>query len=202
MSGKDILVSTFVSFVIISAVGYVALPALYPALQNTSTTTPTTPTDTDTDLGKVIQIKHIEVSSQASILDDDNATFIKIPDTGFNITVSANSVIDTTFTTPYLFGVGSGASSRRFGFDVVVVIEGVGNQTIFLTSYNSGTTSNYYEYSSTMYIQYISPKLTAGTYSINVYYKSTFKDPANTAYLTLSLAQINNTRTLSAMELR
>ena len=100
MSGKEILTSVFVSIVLISVVGFVALPAVYPSLQKSSS-----PTDNDTDLGKVIQMKYIESSSQAGIQDDNINSFIKVPNMEINITVSANSVLDAVFTSPYIFGV-------------------------------------------------------------------------------------------------
>lgn len=147
-------------------------------------------------------MKYTESSSQASIQDDNINSFIKIPNMEINITVSANSILDAVFTSPYIFGVGPGSSSERYIFNVSLAVKGVGNQTIALTSYNSGTTANYYEYSSTMYIHYISPKLSAGTYTVDIFYKSSFKDVTNLAYLTLSLPSINQTRSLSVMEMR
>lgn len=203
MSSKDILASTIVSVILVSAVGYAALPVLFPSLQSTSQNNSSTPsTDVDTDLGKVIQFKHIETSSLASINDDQNSAYIQVPNTTLSITVSANSVLDIVFTTPFLFGVGPGANNERFSFNVSVVLVGIGNQTISLSSFNSGSTSSYYEYSSTMYIHYISSKLSAGTYTISVFYISNFKDVANLAYLTMSYGVFNQTRSLSAMELR
>ena len=193
MSGKDIVFSTFASLVVVSLVGFVALPALYPTLQTN---------DTKEDLGLVIQSKYLEVSSTAGITDDNVGSFVKVPDTSLNMSISANSRISATFTSPFIFGIGPNVTNKRFLFNVSLEVETVGNETITLSSWNSGTTTSYFEYSSTMYIHYLSPKLSAGNYTINVKYVSSHQESPQLAYLTLCTNKINQTRSLWVLEMR
>ena len=113
MGAKEILASVLVSVVAISAIGYVGLPILFPALESTDLSVPDHTHDPPSNLGIVLQSKFIEISTQAGILDNNDDVFINVPDTSLNLTIRSQSRIFMSFNTPYILGVGDGLTSAR-----------------------------------------------------------------------------------------
>ncbi|MFW9930564.1 MAG: hypothetical protein ACFFD1_14340 [Candidatus Thorarchaeota archaeon] len=193
MGAKEFFGSVVVSVVLISALGYLALPIIYPNVQE--------------DTGIVLQSKYITIATSAGITDDNNVTYAKVPNTELNITISDQSRIVAIFNSPYIIGVGPGVTNKRFAYNVSLNIEGIGSRVIRLASWYGGTTSYYNEIASTLYIDFSSSPLPAGTYTINVKWISLFKDSVNLSYLTFNAYNppnvlANYSRSLWVMELR
>jgi hypothetical protein len=198
MALKEVVASVLISAVVVSGIGYLALPVVYPSLETgDSEHTHTFPEDK----GLIIQSKYIEITSQAGILDS-NVNYLKIPDTEINITISDQSRIVAIFNSPYIVGMGPDFVSQRTAFNISLDIEGIGSRVARVSSFGNTGATEFREHSSTLNINYVSDSLLAGTYEINVKYKSIIEHPSLQGYLTLNIPSVNYTRSLWVMELR
>lgn len=190
MGSKEFLASVVVSLVVISGVGFLGLPIIFPVLQESDIS----------DFGLVFQSQYLEVNTQASITDDSDSFYTDVPNTSLNITIKSQSRIFTSFNSPYILGVGDGFTAQRIAFNVTLGVEGVGNRTMRLASFDTGTTTSIREVASSVYIQYATNPLPAGTYTIKVKYISVTQF-TNLGYLTFNVPTANFTRSLWVMEL-
>jgi hypothetical protein len=204
MGAKEVLTSVIVSLAVVSAVGYVGLPMLFPVLQDTSSADHShdyASLSHTHDLDIILQSKYIEVSTQAGI-SDESTSYVDIPDTEINVTIKAQSRIFVVFNSPYVLGVGDGFTSQRVAFNISLGVEGVGNRTTRLSSFDFGTTISNKEIGSTLYVHYGTNPLPAGTYTVNVKYKSLTAYAGLNGYLTLNVPLANYTRSLWVMEMQ
>ncbi|MHA2104501.1 MAG: hypothetical protein ACW981_13820 [Candidatus Hodarchaeales archaeon] len=204
MGVREVLASVVVSLAVVSAVGYVGLPVLFPVLQETSTTGHShdyAPSSHTHDLGTVLQSKYMEAATQAGI-QDESTSYVNVPDTKINITIKSQSKIVAIFNSPYILGVGDGFTSKRVAFNISLGIEGVGSRTIRLSSFDFDTTTSIKEIGSSVYVNYQSIPLPVGTYTVNVKYKSLTAYAGLNGYLTFNVALANYTRSLWVMEMQ
>ena len=152
----------------------------------------------------VIQTKYGEWNSPAYIFDNQ-LSYVKMEDTELTITASANSRLLVSFSAMSIMTLDS-AFTFRAGYNISLVVENMGNRTIQADYYDGGAAYlSIRQISMNLYINYLTPNLPAGTYKVEVHWKSGF-DATGSAN-SLSVAHMggsdyNFTRTLLVQELR
>jgi hypothetical protein len=152
----------------------------------------------------VIQTKYGEWNSPAYIFDNQ-LSYVKMEETELTITASANSRLLVSFSAMSIMTLDS-AFTFRAGYNISLVVENMGNRTIQADYYDGGVAyGSIRQISMNLYINYLTPNLPAGTYKVEVYWKSGFD--ATGAANSLSVAHMggtgyNFTRTLLVQELR
>ena len=152
----------------------------------------------------VIQTKYGEWNSPAYIFDNQ-LSYVKMEDTELTITASANSRLLVSFSAMSIMTLDS-AFTFRAGYNISLVVENMGNRTIQADYYDGGGAyGSIRQISMNLYINYLTPNLPAGTYKVELYWKSGFD--ATGAANSLSVAHMggsgyNFTRTLLVQELR
>ena len=152
----------------------------------------------------VIQTKYGEWNSPAYIFDNQ-LSYVKMEDTELTITASANSRLLVSFSAMSIMTLDS-AFTFRAGYNISLVVENMGNRTIQADYYDGGAAyGSVRQISMNLYINYLTPNLPAGTYKVEVFWKSGFD--ATGAANSLSVAHMggtgyNFTRTLLVQELR
>lgn len=154
----------------------------------------------------VIQTKYGEWNSPAYIFDNQ-LSYVKMEDTELTITASANSRLLVSFSAMSVMTLDA-AFTYRVGYNITLVLGGVGNRTIQADFYDGAGVGYGYirQISMNLYINYLTPPLPAGTYKAEIYWKSGFD--ATGTQNSLSVAHIgggtpyNFTRTLLIQELR
>ena len=153
----------------------------------------------------VIQTRYGEWNSPSFIFDNQ-LTYVKMTDTELNVTTSGNSRLLVSFSAMSIMTLDA-AFTFRAGYNVSLLVENGGNRTIQVDYFDGGPAYGAIrQISMDLYINYLTPKLPAGTYTINVYWKSGFD--ATGTQNSLSVAHMggatdyNFTRTLLVQELR
>jgi hypothetical protein len=153
----------------------------------------------------VLQTRYGEWNSPAYIYDDD-LSYVQMTDTELTVTTSGNTRLLAIFSAMSIMTLDS-SFQYRVGYNVSLVVGDVGNRTIQVDYYDGSTaTGDIRQLSMGIYINFLTPILPAGTYSIGIYWKSGF-DATGTAN-SLSVAHFggatdyNFTRTLLIQELR
>jgi len=152
----------------------------------------------------VIQTNYGEWNSPAYIFDNQ-LSYVKMEDTELTITASANSRLLVSFSAMSIMTLDS-AFTFRAGYNISLVVENMGNRTIQADYFDGGAAyGSIRQISMNLYINYLTPNLPAGTYKVEVYWKSGF-DATGSAN-SLSVAHMggtgyNFTRTLLVQELR
>jgi hypothetical protein len=190
MSGKSIIGSMVGSIVItLGIVWGLAFIGFIPGVDTKNT---------------VIQTNYGEWNSPAYIFDNQ-LSYVKMEDTELTITASANSRLLVSFSAMSIMTL-DGAFTFRAGYNISLVVENVGNRTIQADYYDGGGVyGSIRQISMNLYINYLTPNLPAGTYKVEVFWKSGFD--ATGAANSLSVAHMggsgyNFTRTLLVQELR
>jgi hypothetical protein len=195
MSAKVFLGSVLLAVIISSAIGIFAFPMLYPIIYGD-----VSPIPGYTDEGIVLQSLYREFSTTAQILDDDNDSYIPVPDTELNITVQANSRITAVFSSLYILGISDSlAPSKRVGFNISLGVEGIGNKITRISYFETSSYSAIREFSSTFYLNYVSTPLPAGTYTVSLSWISIEEYPSFN-YLLFNTPNANFTRSLWIQE--
>ena len=153
----------------------------------------------------VIQTKYGEWNSPAYIFDNQ-LTYVKMAGTELNVTTSGNSRLLVSFSAMSVMTLDA-AFTYRAGYNVSLIVENGGNRTIQVDYYDGASTAYGFirQISMDLYINYLTPKLPAGTYTVNLYWKSGFD--ATGTQNSLSVAHMggtgyNFTRTLLVQEIR
>ncbi|MHA2037498.1 MAG: hypothetical protein ACW98X_13770 [Promethearchaeota archaeon] len=190
MSGKGVLGSIIGSVVcsvlIMSTLVYFMAPVLFPV-----------PPDRDV----VVQYKYGEWNTPSYIFDND-LTFQKMNDTEISITIDLDSRLYVEFSAIALLALGT-TFTVRSSYNISLVVAGVTNRTIMVLYFDDEPAGGFFrELTYNLNINLLTDPLPAGTYTIEVYWKSTFD--ATGASNSLSVAHAptyNYTRTLFAQEL-
>ena len=160
MSGKVILASVLITVLVISPVVYFVLPLLYPGMK-----------EEITDENLLLQSIYMEFDTQA-ILYDANLTSLLIPDTETIITTQGNSsliVMFDCFSLVQLSDIFTGSVS----FFINLVVEGVGNLTSMIYFLDlAPATGDYRFFSEDITIIFTTQTLSAGNYTVGVYWYS------------------------------
>ena len=152
----------------------------------------------------VIQTKYGEWNSPAYIFDNQ-LTYTNMTDTELTISIRTNSRILVTFSAMSIMTLDT-TFTGRVGYNVSLIVVNEGNRTIQVDHFDGAPATGYIrQYSITLFINYMTKTLPAGTYKIEVHWKSGFDAPGTQN--SLSVAHMggtgyNFTRTLLAQELR
>lgn len=191
MSGKSVFISILGSIVgsvaVMTLLSIFVMPMIFPVLSGE---------------GVVLQTKYAEFNSPAYIFDN-TLTYQKMPDTELNFTISEGSRISATFSAMALMALDS-TFTVRSSYNISLVIEGVVNRTLMIIYFdNSPATGSFRELSYNLYMNLVSARLSAGKYTISVYWMSEI-DAAGTNSLSVAHNPpiYNYTRTLYLQELK
>ena len=190
MSGKSIIGSMVGSIVItLGIVWGLAFIGFIPGVDTKNT---------------VIQTNYGEWNSPAYIFDNQ-LSYVKMEDTELTITASANSRLLVSFSAMSIMTLDA-AFTFRAGYNISLVVENVGNRTIQADYYDGGGVyGSIRQISMNLYINYLTPNLPAGTYKVEVYWKSGFDATGSANSLSVAhmgVTDYNFTRTLLVQELR
>jgi hypothetical protein len=153
------------------------------------------------DRDVVVQYKYGEWNTPSYIFDND-LTFQKMNDTEISITIDLDSRLYVEFSAIALLALGT-TFTVRSSYNISLVVAGVTNRTIMVLYFDDEPAGGFFrELTYNLNINLLTDPLPAGTYTIEVYWKSTFD--ATGASNSLSVAHAptyNYTRTLFAQEL-
>ncbi len=189
-----VLISVFLSLIIVGAGGYFTLPLLYPNLAAEI------PEEVEEE-GILLQRINIESKSYAYIYDTETGDFQTIPDMSGTITIKQNSKISATFSAVAFLTLATGFVNHTiFTFRISVVNETSRTGTIRYFEQNALTA--YVQISQLIYLNVISDSLSAGTYTILVEWRSDW-NPAGANSLSLGHSDsFNHTRSLVIEEFK
>lgn len=183
------LVTSLIISVIVSAgLLFVAIPTVYPSYVDSSSL-------------KFIQMDRIELNTADSIHDGE-LVFQKMEGMEMHFTIKNQSSIFAQF-------VGDFETRVYFvdpwGFEIALVIEGVGNRTAPMRKTGTSDLINQYD-SHNIVITYLTSSLPAGNYTVGIYWRSIFAQPTQAAYLYTSyfdqnITHSNTIRTLTLWEI-
>ncbi len=163
MSAKVFVGSVLVSILILAPATYFLMPILYPNMKNDVT---------DEVTGILLQSKYFVFDSEARISDHE-LTFIMMNGTTCLIQTQGNSSLTILFSTVAVMSLNS-AWREKAEYIIDLVIEGVGNKAILHAFHDDGPAHGAYRvltYDVTISLD--TGILTAGTYNISVYWRST-----------------------------
>jgi hypothetical protein len=199
MSGKAVVGSMLGSILI--TVGLIWGLAFFDLLPGLGTNT----TNIVNPKNGVIQLKYGEWNSPSYIFDNQ-LTYVKMTDTELNVTTNGNSSLLVSFSAMSIMTLDA-AFTLRAGYNVSLRVEHIGNRTIQVDYFDGGAAyGSIRQISMDLYINYLTPNLPAGTYTVNVYWKSGYD--ATGTQNSLSVAHMggstdyNFTRTLLVQEIR
>ena len=158
------LISSLIISVIVSAgLIFVAIPMVYPSTVDSSSL-------------KIAQIESIELDTELQISDND-VVFQKMNETEIIFTIKSQSSILAQFvgdfrTTVYF--------ASQWTFEIALVIQGVGNQTTSIVKTGVDLVNQYDTHN--IVINYLTPSLPAGNYTVGVYWRSTYYHTNRNAY--------------------
>jgi len=190
MSGKGVLVSiiggVICSVIIMSGLVYFMAPTLFPV-----------PPDRDI----VLQYKYGEWNTPSYIFDNE-LTDQKMNDTELSITIDLDSRLYVEFSVIAILSLGP-TFTVRSSYNVSLVVTGVTNRTVMVLYFDDEPAGGYYrELTYNLHVNLVTQPLPAGTYTIEVFWKSTFDATGNVNSLSVShTPTFINTRTLFVQEL-
>lgn len=198
MSGKSvvgsIIGSTIISVLIIGALLFFIGPMLLPGL-----------TEQDDELAErdlVLQYKYDEWNTAAYIWDHDDSSYMKMEDTEINITIEQDSRIYATFSAMALLSLDDSFAGRS-SYNISLVVEDVVNRTIMVIFFDSAPATSYYrETSVNLFINLVTDSLPAGTYTVAIYWKSTYNAIGTNSLSVAHAPKYNYTRTMFIQELK
>ncbi len=167
---------------------YFGLPLLYPKIE--------------TEEGLVVEVQVLALDTYAAISDDyDVWNYHLIPSTNLTITVEENARLLTRFSA-LGFLTYSGGFINHTIFDIKLTVDGVGDKITSVRYFLQSAATDYVQLTQTIYVEYFTPALTAGTYNVSVYWRSRW-NPTGSTQLSLSHSAVyNHTRTLVVEEIR
>lgn len=183
----SILGSIIGSVVIVGILGFFLMPLIFPAIGANSI---------------VIQSKYSEWGSEAYLWDDQTSIYSKMTDTEINITIKQNSQLSITFSAIALLSLDASFDIRN-SYNVSLVIIGVVNHTYEIAYYDSsGALGAYRQLTFNLYNNFVSQSLPSGTYTVAVYWKSTFDAAGINSFSVSHVPTWNRTRSLWVQEIK
>jgi len=152
----------------------------------------------------LIQTQYGEWNSPAYVFDYQ-LTPVKMPDTELTITINANSRLYMTFSAIAILSLSDTFTGRQ-GYNISLGVENIGNRTIQANYYDDtpAVTGVFRQISINLYIDYMTPRLPAGIYKVDLFWNSMYDASGDNS---LSVAHsggytpFNFTRTLLVQEL-
>ncbi|MFW9894446.1 MAG: hypothetical protein ACFFD7_01420 [Candidatus Thorarchaeota archaeon] len=158
MSRKEIvggiIASVTLSVIIMGGISFFVLPMAYPNMQQ--------------DEGIVLQSVYAEFDAEG-IINYDNITYQKISDIEASITIQETSKILVTFNAMFFLVLGA-SYSGGCTYNISIVVNSYGNQSYSIAYYKDGTETRIIPIN--FYVTYLTGSLSAGTYLVEVYWKS------------------------------
>ena len=149
----------------------------------------------------VLQYQYDEWNTPAYIYDDD-LSYQKMNDTEITITINLDSRLYVEFSAIALLAL-SDTFIVRSSYDVSLVVTGVTNRTIMVLYYYGGPSiGQYRELTYNLHINLLTQPLPNGTYTIEVFWKSTFDTTGTNSLSVAHAPTYNYTRTLFVQELK
>ncbi len=189
--------SVFITLLLVGVGGYFGLPLLYPNLNENLGEY--AKTDDITDEGILLQTKYLEVGTDAYILDTA-VVEAKMADTELNITTAGNSKLIVAFNCMFLLHLDA-AFTGGTRYNITLVLAGVQNRTTRISYFTSPGLGTTIEETYSAYLTFETGILTAGTYSLAVYWKSNNAAAAGFTQLIASGGGFVYSRSLSALEI-
>ena len=150
----------------------------------------------------ILQYKYDEWNTAAYIWDHDDSSYMKMEDTEINITIEQDSRIYATFSAMALLALDN-SFTLRSSYNISLVVEDVVNRTIMVIYFDSAPATSYFrETSVNLYINLITESLPAGTYTIAIYWKSTYNAIGTNSLSVAHAPKYNYTRTMFVQELK
>jgi len=154
-----ILVSVFITLLLVGVGGYFGLPALFPNLNEDLTAE-----------GDILQTKYNEWETAASVFWTDNI-YEKMPDTELNITTNGDSKLIVAFEGAFMLRLGSTFSGYT-KYNITLDISGETNRTTAIYSGIDVALGTDWEIPCNTHISFETGVLPAGTYTISIYWSS------------------------------
>lgn len=185
MSGKEFIGSVIISLIAIGAITLFVMPQLYPVIQ--------TGLQTESN-GIVLQTKKLVTNDHAEITEEDNTTLLLMNNTFLDITVQENSRINARFSGVFRLAMKSYAV-KRADYKITLMLQGVTGQTLHIAYWDyAGSTTNSLYLTFPVYIEFLSDSLSAGNYTVAVWWQSLYDHPSDPLiYSRLFASDIDNT---------
>ena len=189
--------SVFITLLLVGVGGYFGLPLLYPNLNEDLGEYALT--DDITDEGILLQTKYLEVRTDAFI-SDSALVEAKMADTELNITTAGNSKLIVAFDAMFLLHLDTTFSGGT-RYNITLVLAGVQNRTTRISYFANPGLGTTVEETYSVHLTFETGILTAGTYSLAVYWKSNNDATAGWSQLIASGGGFIYSRSLSALEI-
>ena len=158
-----ILASVFITLILAGAGMYFGMPLIFPNLN----------ADLDNDVGgNLLQTKSVEVNT-VDYISDFNLTYTKMPGMELDITTSGNSSLYVSLEGLFFLRMDD-LFSGFTGYNISLVVSGVGNRTTMIYYYIQTSPSAFVDQAHNIYITFDTGIISAGDYTISVYWRSIF----------------------------
>ena len=185
MAVKEIIASVAISILILAPTTYFVLPLLYPDMKD----------------GGTVQFAYEEFDDRAFILDDVD-TFELINQTTLSITTSGKSFLSLLYAMPAVFSIVD-TMTGAIQIEIALTVSGAGNRTTKVAYYRQlSTPGSYSEIPADVTITYVTGELSAGTYTISVYWKSIWPSSGANSLITNNPPNFDYARSLTVEEIR
>ena len=171
-----ILASVFITLILSGAGMYFGMPLLFPNLNADLNG------DIDDNGCNLLQTKSVEVNT-VDYINDFNLTYTKMPGMELDITTSGNSSLYVSL--EGLFFLSLDSDFRYFtGYNISLVVSGVGNRTTMIAYYLQYNQPTFVDQAHNIYMTFDTGIISAGDYTISVYWKSVIDNPVSITSLT------------------
>ena len=190
MSGKgvvgSIIGSVILSVIITSALIYFMAPVFLPV---------------PPEQNIVLQYQYDEWNTPSYIFDNE-VSYKKMNDTEITITINQDSRLYVEFSAIALVAL-SNTFTVKASYNVSLVVTGVTNRTFMVLYFDSEPSGGYFrELTYNLHVNLLTQPLPIGTYTIEVYWKSTWDAPGANSLSVAHAPTYNYTRTLFVQELK
>lgn len=179
-----ILASVFITLILTGAGMYFGMPLLFPNLNADLNG------DIDDEGGNLLQTKSVEVNT-VDYINDFNLTYTKMPGMELDITVSGNSSLYVSLEGLFFLSMDN-LFAGFTGYNISLVVSGVGNRTTMIAYYIQTSLSAFVDQSHNIYMTFDTGIISAGDYTISVYWKSVSDNPVAITSLTTQISSKYN----------
>ena len=133
---------------------------------------------------------------------DDVDTFELINQTTLSITTSGKSFLSLLYAMPAVFSIVD-TMTGAIQIEIALTVSGAGNRTTKVAYYRQlATPGSYSEIPADVTITYVTGELSAGTYTISVYWKSIWPSSGANSLITNNPPNFDYARSLTVEEIR
>ncbi len=171
-----ILASVFITLILSGAGMYFGMPLLFPNLNANLNG------DIEEEGGNLLQTKSLEVNT-VDYINDFDLTYTKMPGMELNITTSGNSSLYVSLEGLFFLGMDN-LFSGFTGYNLSLVVSRIGNRTTMIFYYIQTSPSAFIYESHNIYMTFDTGTISAGDYTISVYWRSISDNPGAITTLT------------------